>query len=265
MSTIDLERLIVKQTYLVPLSVSETKAQILQELNRHYIPIAGLSPWYMIETGSHVKYSYSPRYSATRNYLIKKGRLSKPEENEIREFLREFDSKFPESGFEEIEKRRPNLPDTLHVTFKAIEGGCQCKVECLPIWYERLSQLRLEPPSDFQIQDAFLTCKRFVEILFESGLSATLISEEKREPMKPTAQLLVNDQTSRQILGEIEGMLDQGTGEVLLCGWIGTLLLPKLKEIKQKGVNIRVITHKANELKGQPGKQDVQRVNFIDR
>lgn len=53
-------------------------------------------------------------------------------------------------------------------------------------------------------------------------------------------------------------MLEQATGEVILCGWIGTLLLPKLKEINQKGVNIRMITHKDTELKGKPGHRDVQ-------
>jgi len=54
-------------------------------------------------------------------------------------------------------------------------------------------------------------------------------------------------------------MLDQSTDEVLICGWVGTILLPKLKEIKEKGINICIITHKTTELKGKPGKQDVDR------
>lgn len=259
MAIIDLERLIVRQTYFVPFSISITKTRILQELNRPYPQIIELTAWRMAEIGSHVEYFYSYRYSATEDYLIKKGTLLKPEKNEIREFLREYDSKFPESGFEEVKSRRVSLPDMLHVTFKATEGGCQCKVECLPVLYRRLSQhISEELPDDFHIQDTFLTCKRFVETLFEGGLSATIISEEKKEPSKPTAQLLVNDQTSRQIIGKIGEMLGQATGEVLLCGWIGTLLLPKLKEINQKGVNIRMITHKDTELKGKPGHRDVQ-------
>ena len=82
---------------------------------------------------------------------------------------------------------------------------------------------------------------------------------EKKELLKPSTELLINDQTSRQILSKIEKMLDEATGEILFCGWMGTILLPKLKEVKTKGVDIRIITHKAIELKGKPGKQDVER------
>ena len=54
-------------------------------------------------------------------------------------------------------------------------------------------------------------------------------------------------------------MLNEATSEVLFCGWVGTFLLPELRAIKEKGVNIRVITHQSSELKGKPGKQDVER------
>lgn len=124
--------------------------------------------------------------------------------------------------------------------------------------YAKLNAWILKEVTEFEIQDAYLQCKRFVKSIFEGGLSATLVKEERREALTPTAQLLINDQHSHQILARMEKMLDEATGEVLLCGWIGTLL-PKLKEINKKGVNIRVITHKAKELKGQPGHQDVQR------
>lgn len=182
----------------------------------------------------------------------------------FKEALKEKSKEFEELGekafFKELRSIVSNLPLHIYVSIKKIEeNGCLCSVECLPMLYEKLVRFEDFETNDFEIQDAYLTCKRFLGTIFEGGLSALLIAEEKKDLLRPIAQLLVNDQASRQILDKIKKMLDQATGEILLCGWIGTILIPKLKELKEKGVNIRVITHKAIELKGQAGKQDVQR------
>ena len=179
----------------------------------------------------------------------------------VKQKATEYMNGLPLSFFDSLETIYNHLPVVIHVfVAHTEEKGCTCSIECFPALYEKMRRKVLKTrPTEFDIQDAYTTCRRFLKNIFEGGLSATLILEEKKEPLKPTAQLLINDQASRQILDKIEEMLEQATGEVLLCGWIGTLLLPKLKEIKQKGVNIRVVTHKEKELKGKPGHQDVQR------
>jgi len=179
----------------------------------------------------------------------------------IEEKSEEYKNKLPGIHVKIVSSLRGNIPFRLIVSnIKPEEEGCTCNVRCFPTLYEKLSleMIDANEVDEFDVQDAIITCESFVEDIF-ADLSATLISEKRKESLKPTAQLLINDQVSRQILNKMEEMLDQATGEVLLCGWIGTLLLPKLKEMKQKGVNIRVVTHKAKELKGKPGHQDVQR------
>lgn len=173
------------------MSISEAKTKLFNEMSKNFTERAGLRRWVIIKkTGDYVEYMYDYRHHAISSYFIQKG-LDKErktvQDREAKKFLKELMSKYPKSLFKLVRKIRPNHPDQLHITFKGIEGGCQCKVECLPNLYRRLSQLHeKEIPTEFEIQDAFLTCRRFVENLFESGLSATLILEEKKELLKPT-------------------------------------------------------------------------------
>jgi len=260
MSTIDLERLIVKKTYFIPLSVSEASAQILNKLNASSPSVAGRNEWYVEGIQNYRRFSLDFLYNALINHILKKGLKPTEISTEAEKFISEFARNLPKSLIDAVKNMRTNTPAELQTTFRTVENGCECKVKVFPILYARLSQkLGKVYPDDFGIQDAYLTCEGFLESTFEGGLSATLISEEKKEVPKPTTQLLVNDQSLHQIFDKIKEMLKQATGEVLLCGWIGTLLLPTLKEMKQKGVSIRVITHKEGELKGQSGRQDVQR------
>ena len=261
MSKIDLERLVVRRTYFIPIPHSKLMTAVLNELRASDIQINGRYSWYLVEEHRlSFSFLYSLKFSFVTDslYGIKIG--SEKWKKTINEKLKEFEELGDKAYVTELERLYSNLPWEIYVSIKKIEeNGCLCKVECLPTLYEKLRCLEGIEPNDFEIQNAYLTCKRFLETIFEGGLSATLVLEEKKELLKPSTQLLINDQTSREILHKIENMLDQATGEVLLCGWIGTILLPKLKEISVKGITIRVITHKAIELKGQPGKQDVQR------
>jgi len=271
-ATIDLERLIVRQTYFIPIQKPNLKDAILQELTATYPTIAGRYPWGLSE-----EHKSSFVFLRSTEYLFFQGHLwGKNEKREefsklVREKSREFEKLGTKAFLTTLRGTVSDAPRHIHVRIVGIEeNGCLCKVECLPTLYDKLEYLKDFSPTDFEIQSSYLTCKRFLETIFESGLNATLTSEDKKKLLKPTAQLLINDQASHQIFGKIEEILRQATGEVLLCGWIGTLLLPKLKEMKQKGVNIRVITHKANELKGKLGHQEVQRafkelISFIGK
>ena len=262
MSTIDLERLIVRQTYFIPIKSSKLKTAILSELTVSDIKIPGIYPWYLREDhGLSFAFSYDLEYSFIHDSIIGMKRYTKECRDLIKEKIKEFEKGGRGAYDNELKRLYPSVPGEIYVSIKKIEeNGCLCKVECLPILYEKLRSLKDVKPNDFEMQDSYLTCKRFLETIFEGGLSATLVMEEERkEILKPRIQLLINDETSRQILDKIENMLDQATAEVLFCGWVGTILLPKLKEIKEKGVDIHIITHQSSELKGKPGKRDVER------
>ena len=264
MSTIDMERLIAKQTYFISIESSKLKTAILNELRASAPEIGGLYPWNLVEEHKlsfrflcNVKYWFI--YDSIWGMNLNTEKCKKL----IEKKLKEFNARpRPKAYLSEVERIFPNAPFEIYISIKKIEeNGCLCKVECSPILYEKLRVLKDIETNDFEIQNAYLTCKRFSETIFEDGLSASLVIEEKKEFLKPTTQLLINDEISRQILNKIEKILDEATGEILFCGWMGTILLPKLKEMKAKGIDIRIITHKAIELKGKPGRQDVERAS----
>jgi len=267
MSTIDLERLIVRQTYLVPLKASDLRIAVLTELRKKSKGVPtylapGIYEWNLVEQRENC-FAYS--YNFAVPYILERT-ASEFGKRGYSELARKKDEEFTAGGVKTLDQAMMRLLDNKPVDLYVLitdkqKGRCKVKVECSSNLYLKLSRKKIAPEkiNEFKIQDAYLTCRRFVQHIFEGGLSATFVSEEKKELMELTAQLLFNDQASRQILARMEKMLDEATGEVLLCGWIGTLLLPKLEEINQKGVKIRVVTHKAKELKGKQGYQDVQR------
>lgn len=260
MSTIDLERLIVKQTYFIPIPRSKLMTSILEELEASDPAIEGVHSWRLAEKHKlSFEFSFDLKYSFVHDLVLGMKRNTRAYQKLVKERSKEFEESRSEAFFDILKKLQPDPPVEVYVSVRKIEeNGCICKIECSPVLYYKLKFLKDTKANNFEMQSAFLRCKRFLEAIFEGGLSATLVAEEKKKPLKPSKQLLINDSTSREILSKIEEMLDQATNEVLLCGWIGTILLPNIKEIKAKGVNIRIITHKSSELKGKPGKQDVE-------
>ena len=261
MSTIDLERLIVKQTYFIPIERPKLMTAILKELRASGREIDGVYPWNLVE-----EHKLSFRFLASLRHMfihdaifgIRKGT------EKCRELIKQKSEEYETGGslayLAAVKRVFPSTPFEIYVSIRKMEeNGCLCKVEGFPLLHERFRIIEDIKTNDFEIQNAYLTCKRFLETIFEGGLSATSLTEEKKDLLKPTMQLLINDQTSHPILDKIKKMLDEATADVLFCGWVGTILLPKLKEIKEKGVDIHIITHKSSELKGKPGKQDVDR------
>lgn len=261
MSSIDFGRLVIERTYFVPIKETELYKELFKELTDSYPPMGNIKPWLLIRNvkrGFHLIYStgYTYVHDAAIGFR-QRVRLDKI----IEEKSEEYENKLPDVHMKTVSSLRGNIPFKLIVSnIRPEKEGCTCNVKCFPVLYEKLSLeiIGANEVDEFDVQDAIITCESFVEDIF-TGLSATLTSEKRKESLKLTAQLLINDQVSHQILDKMEAMLDQATADVLLCGWMGTLLLPKLQEMKQKGVDIRVVTHKAKELKGKPGHQDVQR------
>jgi hypothetical protein len=261
MSKIDLDKLIVRLTYFIPIESSKLASAIKDELNRSDKSVGGVLPWDMDEKhGLSFRFSLSFKHFFLSDSVWGKKKGTEEYNRIMEEKKREFEEKGSEIFYDMLENVREDLVATIDVRAITKEkNGCLCNVEGAPILHKKLIYGSEVETNDFMIQNAYLECKRFLEIIFESGLLATLVTEEKKIPAEKNTQFLANDQSSHEILDKIETMLDQATGEILICAWIGTILLPKLKEAKQKGINIRIITHKAIELKGEQGRQDAER------
>jgi len=260
MSKIDLDRLIVRQTYFIPIKSDDLKGAILKELEAHRKRVHNISAWGISEEHPHsFKFAYDYQHQFVGVRLLTRIKTVTPKQ--VKEIAEEYEKGGFKTYSDMVMKTRGNVPTELYViVLKEEENGCLCEAECLPNLYTKIFQL-VQDVKDIEIQEAHVHCKRFLKYIFQGGLNATLIPEEKKLPPQTTTRFLVNDLASHKILEKIEPMLDGATGEVLVCGWVGTLLLPKLRVLKEKGINIRIMTHKSLELKGKQGKQDVERAH----
>lgn len=227
MSTIDLNRLNVRKSYFVRLQQSSIKEAILAELNACDVPIYSHYAWFV--ESEHARswtferwygYLYIREYSGgkrtSENVEKRADEYSANIQTLFRKILREIAA--------------GGLPDKVYVSVTGTESnGCFIDVECLPILYRQVLQAGAKP-EEYQIQDAYLTCERLIRQIFEGGLSATLVTEEKKVMPEPTAILLVNDSFTRQITERINDMIEGATAEILISGWVGTYYLDKLQK-----------------------------------
>lgn len=242
MSQIDLERLRVRQSFFVPIKKEKLAQLIHHELlgnpklggKLHVIT----KPWTMEMHGDLISFHKSYRYS----YILL--RLSGlPTLKEVEKISKEFGKNRAGKYLETVECIRGNSPDDIFVNImRSEERGCEIEVECLPVLYRKISLGKIERVEEHQIQDAYINCERFLRTIFVGGLSGTMISKEKLLIQKSEMQFLINDVSIRRITGKINEMLSDATGEVLIFGWMGTILLKKLRELKHKGIEIKLIT-----------------------
>jgi hypothetical protein len=144
-----------------------------------------------------------------------------------------------------------SIPDGIHVDIiRKDEQGYIIEVECFPVIYMKITKFKNNNFDDSDIQDAKLDCERFLKTIFVGGLCGTLLSEKEQwNHEENTTILLINDVKMRQITAKIETTLESATAEVLIIAWMGTILLSKLRELKEKGVKIRVITGNVKKIR----------------
>ena len=261
MSTIDLERLIVKQTYFIPVKASELERAISKELEDHHSSICGIEGWGLVE--EH-KNSFCYLYNMEHHFVLHHVLGMEPGTRKYKKLVKEKSTEFrkglPKSYHATLKKRLSGLPIRIYVfVTNTEEKGCTCDIECFPTLYQKLNMKVVKEATELEIQDAYLTCRRFVKSIFESGLSATLVTEKISIVSKPIIDFLINDVSNRRLAEKVKTMLSGATGEILIIGWIGTILLKKLKELKEKGVEIKVITGSVKSIRQDPMRKEKER------
>jgi len=244
MSKIDLDRLIVRQTYFIPVESSVLESKIKNELNASSQTIFGLQQWGVsVKHGMSFHYFRNMKYSFLFDETYGMDRTTEKSKRIAKMKAKEYEGKGTNAYFKVVRQIRSDLPAEIYLSvINKEKDGCLCKLECMPTLYNKLIYLKDLKTNDFEVQNAYLESKRFLEIIFESGLSARLVAEEKKELPRPTMEYLINNISSDQITKKIETMLNSATGEILIFAWMGTIHLKKLRELKEKGLKIRVIT-----------------------
>ena len=211
---------------------------ILNELSELEKPYPETPSWLIEKHGNTIIFSVNPRFAYIQSRCKK---FSDKEINKIsKEWLEVETGTRVTAVFAPL---RSCNPWEFYVTVrKQDEKGCEIEVECFPVLYRQISQLGKKDVEEVEVQDAYITCERFLRTIFVGGLSGTIISEGKMAIPQPTIEFLINDPFSRQITEKLETLLENATTEVLIFGYMGTIFLDKLQQLKRKNVLIKLIT-----------------------
>jgi len=245
MSTVDLNRLRIRKKYFIPINPSELESSIMTELEACNPSFFTFKAWRLAEKHKNYwRFDFNYRYS----FILVHAKPPLLAQQAI-ELDQQYDADIRKNYFEELSNRVGGAPDELCVfVVKTETNGCIVEVELRPTFYRKIVQ-QYKMPEECEIQDSYLTCERFLKTIFESGLSATMVSEDKLIIPKPTMEFLINDSYVRQITERLEKMFEEATNEILIIGWIGTFFISKFKELKQKGINIFVITGNTKDIR----------------
>ncbi len=256
----DLTRLLGDRIYRIDLSSSKVFKKIDSSLlpDDNFTRFFGCAEWIILSETTHTReYYIDGEYSFLLDN-IKLGEISKRgTRKKVKELKQEFDNNRDKICDEKIENTRDEMPAYLNVIVSdTSNSSCTCHARCMPILYEKIGKnfIPLNEVSEFQVQNAQLNSLRFLDSLFIGVLNGKIIEETSNIPQ---SKLVVNDSLIREISDFVDALLDRATGEVLICGWVGTRCVPKLRELESKGVKIRIITHQPSEARNQPFRDEV--------
>jgi len=248
MSAVDLKKLIARKKFFIPVKSSTLHNLILKELR-----IDDLS-WFTLtkhpKSGT-LEIALGHKWACLS--IVDKG-LPLTEHN-IEEYIKKYKEKPFNHADATLKRTIKHVPSEVHYVIREeLIDGCICEVKCFPtLYFQNVRGLDVKC-NEADCQNARLRCEEFLVDIFVGGLGGKEIGE-KREVSR--WELLINDVDCRHITDRIYQMLEQATGEVSIMGWVGTDCLPKLRELKNKGITIQAVTHKPSEMKA-PVPKDLQ-------
>lgn len=235
--SVDLSKLIARKTYFVPVKTSGLFETISRQLLPSDMWLGGAE---RTRSGCFIT-NYREKYAR-----LSVAREEKPmKEKHFAAKRREYDKNPFKCHSKVQEWVLNNVPSELsYVVMEERADGSIVDVTCKPMLYFKITRRIDYELSD--LQDVRIRGEEFLDQVFIGGLGGKEVRQVKDVS---ASELLINDIHHRQITERIYKMLQGATTCVLLMGWVGTELLPKLKELTNVGVTVRAITHKPSELK----------------
>jgi len=234
---VDLRKIIAKRTYLVPIKTSRLLKRVFKQLN------AG-GTWELLRKGARFasfNIDLETQYAFLK--LMRKGK----ERNVIN--ITEKKYEFKKKPFDHINETLQMLLNHVpaEISYLVTEertDGCIIQTTCKPVLYNKIvREIKYEQPD---LQDIRLRGEEFLDDVFIGGLRGKEVQKVKDIVR---SELLINELHIREIQERVNEMLGSATSCVLLTGWVGTEILPKIRELKNAGVTIRAVTHKPKEAK----------------
>jgi len=248
---IDIEEMIGKRRYRVALPPEEIFSRIDAVLLKDTI-IQNEPEWHVVVLGERFRrYLVSYRYHFLVTKFVPGTKL------DVEKLRKEF---YDKKLFGQVlQGRRDEKAVCLNVLIRKVdEFGCECEGICFSALYDKLGKKFIdeEEIKNFSIQDSKMSSLRFLDRIFIGILGGEVIEEVVKDDV--ILKLLMNDSGTREITQIIDKLFNEATTEVLICGWVGTHYIPKLRYLKSKGINVKFITHKPGEAKGKPWKSEVE-------
>jgi len=238
--SVDLTSLIAKKRYLIPLKACDLCQALLKQLN------VG-DDW--VTSANRPK---SSGFKLDYPHLYARVTLSQEEKPLTPENVKSKMKKYLTNPFDcwDLVQRVSSDHRPAEVSYIILEertDECVTDVRCIPMLYYKVArQLEDRSPDKMLTQDVRIQSEEFLDEVFIGGLGGKEIAQRKESVVW---ELMINDVSKHQVTGKIYEMLEDAASSVLLMGWVGTELIPKLKELKDVGVSIKAITHKPSERK----------------
>jgi hypothetical protein len=105
---------------------------------------------------------------------------------------------------------------------------------------------------------AFSECADFLDAVFVGGMGCErMLSPHPLRSKASVHDIMVNmSKTRTQLTEKLLEALRSATNEVLITGWVGRYIIPDLKKCVERGVEVKIVTHRPEEAVGSVGVKD---------
>lgn len=166
----------------------------------------------------------------------------------------------PKTMLESIESAVPTKVFSIQMTSHYAENSYELDARCEPFLVEKAHRqvLSKEEASRTNLDLAFEEACRFLDAVFVGGMNCdTILRPRPLNSWKTTHSLLVNiSKTRTQLTDSLIESLIASKKEVLVTGWIGSYIIPHLKRCHDRGVEVKIVTHKPELAEGSRGAKD---------
>lgn len=181
---------------------------------------------------------------------------------------RHIDGRPPESflgartaktAMEYVKTVRPSAIYAIEMLIQLSQYGYDLEARCIPWLVEKVGALMSAADIDqTQVELGFFECAGFLDAVFVGGMGCDRMLSPRPFRSKPsTHDITVNISKTRTQLSErLLESIRHATKEILIVGWLGRFIIPDLKRCVDRGVEVRVVTHRPQEAEGTIGSKD---------
>lgn len=187
-------------------------------------------------------------------------RLGRTHKDEVDEMAKLAGAKTPETIYAAFEQSIPTRVFSIEMNAHYAQNNYELDARCQPTLVEQAHRrlITKKGTSEVTLDLAFEEVCRFLDSVFIGGMNCDrILSPRSLRSGKSTHTVLVNvSKTRTQLTDVLLESLKRASKEILVVGWVGSYILPLLKSCVERGVDLKIITHKPEQAEGSRGGRD---------